>query len=509
MSTFTLLIIFTAIYWITCLAIGIWVSRVEVKKPSDFFLGGHSIGPVVMGLAMMATVFSAWFILGHQGSTWQVGFPYITNFAHIPLMGMLSVIFFGRLWAITRKNGYITPSEMYGDYFNSELLRILVVIVAVLYAIPYVALQLRGAGYVFNVLSGGVVSPQLGAFVLGLVVVLYVFLGGLKAAAITDSLQGVLLIIGAFLLGTTTISVVTKLSGGAGFWAQWYQGVVSVGESYITMPKTGAMWGWQYVLTFAIATCGIYMSPSYTMLVSAAKGPKVFKYQGLILMTGIMGIMYFIFTMIVGTGGRSILKELANSDALSLELIFNYMGPIPFCITAIGILAAMNSTAAGYLANTSTILARDLYLRYMNPKATPQFQVLMGRLMVLVIVGLAVIFSLVALDYLTILGSLATAFGLLMAPAVFGITYCPGVTKEGVNAGIIAGVIAVIITYFIYRYPWGIHMGGWGFIANAVVCSVVSLFTQKPAKDKILKTHGIWDKDIAAKMDTQYKSVSM
>ncbi len=51
--------------------------------------------------------------------------------------------------------------------------------------------------------------------------------------------------------------------------------------------------------------------------------------------------------------------------------------------TSLGILAAMNSTAAGYLANTSTILARDVYCRYVNPEASPKKQILMGRAMVL------------------------------------------------------------------------------------------------------------------------------
>lgn len=494
MSTFTLLVVCTAIYLIGCAAIGIWTSRVKVQKPSDFFLAGHSLGPIVLSLAMMATVFSAWFILGHQGLTWQLGFSYVAHYAHIPLMAMLGLLIFGRQWAISRRNGFITPSEMYGTYYDSEFIRVLVVIIAALYAIPYVALQLRGAGYVFNVLSGGQIDPVTGAIVLGIVVVLYVFMGGLKAAAITDTVQGILLYVGGALLAVTAVMVLSDMSQGSGFLAQWYKGIVAQGDSYITMPEAGKMWSWPYALTIAIATAGIYTSPSYTMLCFAASSPRIFKFQAFFIMALAMGFMYYIFSPLIGVGGKSIITKLANADALTLALIFDHMSPWMFVITALGILAAMNSTAAGYLANTSTILARDVYCRYINPAASPQRQVLMGRLMVLLIVLLAVIFSVSVLDYLVLLGTLATAFGMLMLPAILGITYMPGITRAGVTAGLVCGIIAVILTYFVWRHPLGIHTGGWGLIVNGTVCFIVSMFSVRPSLERIRQTHGIWDK---------------
>jgi SSS family solute:Na+ symporter len=504
MSNFTLLIICTVVYLAICCGIGIYTSRVEVKKASDFFLAGHSLGPIVLSLAMMATVFSAWFILGHQGLTWQEGFPYIAHYAHIPMMAMLGLMMFPRLWAIAKKNGFVTPAEMYGTYFNSEAIRILVLIIACLYAIPYVALQLRGAGYTFNILSGGRIDPTLGAVVLGIAVVFYVFLGGLRAAALTDTLQGCLLYVAAVFLGFTVVTVVLKAGGGqGGFFEIVKNAVATQGDGYITMPKLGAMWSWPYVLTIAMATAGIYFSPSYTMLTMAAQSNKLFKFQAFFIMALAMGLMYFFFSPLIGVGGRAIFTELPNADYLSLSLIFEHMGPVMFTVTSLGILAAMNSTAAGYLANTSSMMARDLYVRYMNPNASAGRQVVMGRLAIIVIVGLAVVFSVFVLDYLTLLGTLATAFGLLMAPAIFALCYCPSVTKDGVLWGLIAGIIAIILTYFVWRHPLGIHTGGWGFIANCIVCAIVSSFTEKPSMEMIHKFHGIWDmdavKEIAAK----------
>jgi Na+/proline symporter len=498
MDKFWLLIIVTAIYWLGCAAIGVLSFNRNVKKPADFFLANRGLGGFVLSMAMMATVFSAWFILGHQGLTYAQGFSYIAHYAHIPLMAMISIALFSRIWAVGRRFEFVTPSEMFGTYFKSETIRVLIIILAIFYAIPYVALQLRGAGYVFNVLSGGEVSPIRGAVVLGIVVVLYVFLGGLKAAAITDTIQGILLWVGGFILAMTAIYVLSQRAGDAGWMFQWSQGARAVGDSNITMPEVGKMWSWPYCISIAFATAGIYTSPAFCMWTFAAASPRIFRFQGLFVMALAMGMMYFVFSPLIGIGGRSFISNLENTDALTLELIFNHMGPIPFVITAVGILAAMNSTAAAYLANTSTILARDVYLRYVNPKASPQKQVFMGRLMVLAIVGVAVIFSLSVLDYLVLLGTLATAFGLLMTPSLLAVSYMPGITRAGVISGLVCGIIAIILSYFVWRHPFGIHTGGWGFIANVAACTLVSMVTKKVPQETIAKFHGIWEKSLAS-----------
>jgi Na+/proline symporter len=499
-----MLLIATVIYLVTCIAIGIWSSTKKVVKASDFFLAGHSFGPLILSLTMMATVFSAWFILGHQGTMWTLGFPYIAHFMHVPLLALSGAIFFPRLWAICRRNGYITPSELYGEYFGGDFIRILVVVVAVLYAIPYVALQLRGAGFVFNTLSGGEIPVVTGSIVLGIAVILYVFLGGLRATAITDTIQGILLLAAAVILAVVTLSVVGQITGKP-FLEAFKEGIVAAGTPYYTLPALGQMYSWPYILSVSIVIAGINFAPPYTMIVASAKSPRIFRFQSFVVMSVIMGFMYYIFSPMVGVGGRNIISKLANPDSLTLEIVFNYMGPVSFLITSLGILAAMNSTAAGYLANTSTIFARDIYCRYINPNASPKKQVYIGRFMVLFIVVLAALFSVVFLDLLTILGSLATSFGIQMMPAMLAVTYCPKITREGVEWGIITGCVAVIFTYFIVRYPLGIHMGGWGLAINFIVCFIISSMTQKPAAKSLERTHGIWDRENFGALEAKAK----
>ena len=493
-SKFVWLIVAVAIYWIGCALVGLWSYKQKINEPADFFLAGRTLGPVVLSLAMMATVFSAWFILGHQGLTYQSGFPYIAHYAHIPLMAMIGILIFTRQWALGRKFGFMTPSEMFGAYYGGELIRILALAIAIIYSIPYVALQLRGAGYVFNTLSRGVIDPLAGSILLGSVIIIYVFLGGIRSAAITNSLQGLLLWVGGFLLAVTVVGVLGKASTGAGALGTWYQGFQGLGANYVTLPKAGEVWGWPYILTIALATSGIYMSPAFTVWSFTAASPKIFKFQGFFVMALAMGLMYYVFSPIIGVGSRSIILELANVDSLTPSLIFQYMPTWAFVITSLGILAAMNSTADSYLAAVAGILSRDLYLRYINKTATTEQQVKANRGMVLVMILISFVFTMFVLDYLVLLGTLATAFGLLLMPAILGVTYMPKITRAGVNAGLIAGIITIILTYFVWRHPLGIHTGGWGFIVNWVFVIVVSAFSEKPSAEMIERFHGTFEK---------------
>ena len=67
------------------------------------------------------------------------------------------------------------------------------VLVAFLFSVPYLGVQLKASGSLFNVLSDGLISVNLGMFALTTVVVIYVASGGLKSVAYVDCAQAVLL----------------------------------------------------------------------------------------------------------------------------------------------------------------------------------------------------------------------------------------------------------------------------------------------------------------------------
>jgi len=57
------------------------------------------------------------------------------------------------------------------DYFRSDTMRLLTVLVALIFSIPYLGLQLRASGFLFNVLTDGLFHLNVGMWLLSLVVI--------------------------------------------------------------------------------------------------------------------------------------------------------------------------------------------------------------------------------------------------------------------------------------------------------------------------------------------------
>ena len=73
---------------------------------------------------------------------------------------------------------------MYSDYYGGNSIRVLTVIVAFLFSVPYLGIQLRASGALFNVLTDGLISTNLGMILLTSVVVIYVASGGLRSVGL-------------------------------------------------------------------------------------------------------------------------------------------------------------------------------------------------------------------------------------------------------------------------------------------------------------------------------------
>ena len=476
----TVLLIGVVAYWAFCILVGV-VTFGKTKSPADYFVAGRTLGPFVVALAMLATVQSAWMMMGHQGLEAVAGLPYVVYYIHIPLMGLFALFFFAPQWLLGKKFGFISPGEMFGSYYG-DLTRILMVVLGVMYVVPYMAMQLIGGGTIFEVLTKGQVPYLAGALLMATVVVIYIFLGGLRAAAITDTFQGILLVLGVFCLAGV---VLANLPGGLiGF----LEGIKQLPREWRLMPGAGGAWPWQYVLTFAIAPIGIFTSPIYTMWAFSSKTPRVFRWQMFIVWAGIAGFYYFILSPIIGGGGRMLFGLLPKTDALTPTVLM-LAPPLLALIIAIAVFAAMNSTADAYMAVISAILSRDVFKHFLKRDATPSQEVLFGRLMVIVVVAIGMGFALTTTDVISLIGGLASAFGLQTIPALLGIVYWRRLTPAGVNAGLVAGLIGVFLTYSVWKYPFMIHCGVWGLAANFVVAYVVSLFTAPVPKETQDKFH--------------------
>ena len=518
-AKFIWLIAFVGLYWAYCLFWGFKGAR-SAKTSADYFLAGRSIGVWVFVLAATATSFSGWTFVGHPGKIFTDGLPYAFASFYALTIPLTGVLFLRRQWVLGNAYKYITPGEMYSDYYGGNAIRLLTVLVAFLFSVPYLGVQLKASGSLFNVLSDGLVSVNLGMFALTAVVVIYVASGGLKSVAYVDCAQAILLAIGIAILGGITIHY-------AGGWGGFTSGLANLVNADITSGQNltpdgysmkvaipgsiqmvsagskavGGSWTGIMCMTYMFALMGIQSSPAFSMWAFSNKTPQAFRWQQVVASSLVVGVLLFTFTIFQGMGGHVLVEngilENINDKNLVPELINLLSDAAPWLLGLLAVcaLAAMQSTGSAYMSTFSAMVTRDIYTKYISPEASDKTQKMYGRIFVVIVAGAALIVAANATQAIVMLGGLAVAYGFQMFPALIGLCYYKGFTTRGVVFGLIAGLIAVTLTDKTsawFGVPWGaypltIHSAGWGILFNLLTAFSISFLSGEPEAMKLAK----------------------
>ena len=496
------LFVFVILYWAYCIFWGI-KSAMAAKTASDYFIAGRRLSLWVFVLAATATSFSGWTFMGHPGLIYRDGFQYAYASFYTITIPFTGVMFLKRQWMLGKRFGYVTPGEMLSDYFRGDAIRILVVLVALLFSIPYLGLQLRASGFLFNVLTDNLLSIEVGMWILSAVVFIYVASGGLRAVAYVDTLQCILLMMGIAIIGIIALSYVggwSKLNDGifalSQFDVESAKAGVKAGTNgkmtpdgfshYIAIPgviqfvsngpsAVGGAWTGVMVLTYMFALMGIQSAPAFSMWSFSNTSPKPFAPQQVWASSFVIGLILFFFTAMQAMGAHLLgadtafmaahpehvnnvlstelqgkdLMEVAGKQGAVVPLLIGLMGttaPWLVGLLAVCALAAMQSTGAAYMSTAGGMLTRDLLKHFVMPNASHGAQKFWGRVGVGIIVLAALVVATTSSDALVLLGGLAVAYGFQMWPSLMAVCWFPWLTRQGCVVGLIAGLIAVTCT---------------------------------------------------------------
>ena len=524
------LFVFVLLYWAYCIFWGVKCAM-SAKTATDYFIAGRKLSLWVFVLAATATSFSGWTFMGHPGLLYRDGFQYAYASFYAITIPFTGVMFLKRQWILGKRYGFVTPGEMLSTYFKGDTIRLLTVLVALCFSIPYLGLQLRASGFLFNVLTDGALSVDVGMWMLSAIVFIYVASGGLRAVAYVDTLQCVLLMAGITAIGIIALSYVggwTKLNEGIAALALFdtkrtpdgfshYVAIPGVIQWVSTGPKAiGGAWTGIMILTYMFALMGIHSSPAFSMWAFANTNPRPFAPQQVWASSFGIGLILFFFTAMQGMGGHLLgadtafmaahpehvnnvlgaglggtdLMQSAGKQGMLIPQLIGLMAdaaPALVGLLAVCALAAMQSTGAAYMSTAGGMLVRDLFKRYLMPNASHGQQKFWGRIGVLVIVLAALVVATTSKDALVLLGGLAVAFGFQMWPPLMAVCYFPWFTRQGITCGLAAGIVAVVCTETVGqsfgitawgRWPLTIHSAGWGIFFNLGIAVIVSAMTQ-------------------------------
>ncbi len=532
--------IFVFLYLAIVLYIGIFAFRRAKGKEEaeDYFLASRSLGPFVFLFSLFGTNMTAFAILGSSGHAFSNGIVTFGLMASSSgLVIPLSLFFIGtRVWALGKRYGFMTPVQMFRDRWECGHIGTAIFVVQAVLLVPYIIIGIMGGGTTLNVISGGVVPYWFGGAIVAMVVMSYVFFGGMRGTAWVNTFQTVLFL----LFGAVALIVIGVGMGGFRSAAQAMASSPALAPlltrerisplyffSYTFIPLSAI--AFPHILIFCLTARKMVQFKKtvifYPLCILAIWLPCVF-----------LGVMANRVTdipqvkakqearRVLATQGKAMapeardeLREQAAGDDIIMLLLQRYAPLWLAGLLGAGIMAAVMASDSQILA-LSTMFTEDVFAFYGGKRRFGEtVQVQTGRIFIVLITMFAYAIALRAPETIFEL-AIQYAFSgyAALSPLLVAALFWRGSTKWGALATTVwvaVAVVAVAIfqhfvpapapgpatvvwslggTEVLTRTPGGTAVFGFMpvvpmVIISAILMYVVSLMTRKPAEATIAK----------------------
>ncbi len=401
---------------------------------TEYYVGGRSLGGVVVGISFFATFASTNSYIGHAGKGYDYGMPWMVMAAFIVVFTWLSwAVVAPRMRAFTSHWDALTLPDYLAARFGASngALRVAAAGVILLSSLLYLVAIFKGAG---NLFERFLQIPYEAAVGLTLLIVMaYTSIGGFVSVVRTDVVQGVLMILGS----VTIFGFVFHAAGGAAAF-----------PVLVAAPETEHLFTLSAGIPFVVLL-GIALSGSLKPLVDprqisrfyALKDERSVRVGIWVAVGGIALIQFCLFP--VGVLARLLLDGVADTDMV-VPMLINDTAIFPMWVVdflVVAMLAAAMSSMDSVLLVSASVLYKDV-VESVHPTAHPLTWTRIG------VVGCSVLAAAIALNppggivEITIFsGSL---YAVCFFPAIlFGLHWHRG-TASGVLASMGAGVLVLL-----------------------------------------------------------------
>ena len=494
--------------FLTIIFIGLMVfvglySRKQARSVDGFVLGGRTVGPWLTAFAYGTSYFSAVVFVGYAGQFgWKYGLSSTwIGIGNAVIGSLLAWLVLGkRTKLMTQHIESRTMPDFFGTRYQSQGLRVTASVIAFVFLIPYTAGVYKGISTLFEMGFG--IDYQYCVIFMAVFTAVYVILGGYKATAMNDFIQGVIMLFGI----VTVIAAVLNTQGGLAA-AVDKLAQMPADNSAETNGGFASIFGpdpWNLLGVVVLTSLGTWGLPQMVGKFYSITDEKAIK-RGTIIST--------VFALVVAGGcyflggfGRLFgMPPVLPSGKLDFDAIVpSMLVTLPDFIIALVVLLVLSasmSTLASLVLTSSSTMTLDLI--YRDKKALPG-EVQEGSIddevsekvehrkvvvMRVLIVFFIVISLLIALNPPTFIaqlmgiswGALAGAF---LAPFMMGL-YWRGVTTTAVWACFVWGVGLTVVNMLLGNPINPINCGAIAMVGGFPVVWLVSLFTKKMNKNTI------------------------
>lgn len=364
MSYSAILITVLVIYMIVNLVIGLYASKVQAKKDAaagkgfvnNYFIGGRSMGGLVLAMTLIATFTSASSFIGGPGVAYSRGLSWVyLSMIQVPTAFIILGILGKKFAIIARKTDAVTVTDYLRSRYKSPAVVIISSIALILFFMAQMVSQFLGGAILFETVTG---MPYICGLVLfGVVVIMYTAIGGFQAVVITDTIQGLIMVLGSFLILYTIIKVgggleaiTTKLNTVSPVWSD----ITSGG----TLAKNFLMSFWVLV---GVGVLGLPQTAVRGMGFKNTKSLHDAMIYGTIVVGFLMLVMHFSGVLIPAILDPA---EVKTPDYVIPAVVMKHMNPVMAGLFIAAPLSAVMSTVSALLLLASAALIKDLYLNY-------------------------------------------------------------------------------------------------------------------------------------------------
>jgi Na+/proline symporter len=447
------------------------------RSPSDHFLAGRELGVFVLFLTLYATAYSGNSLLGYPGEAYRRGFSWVMSVGFMMSVIVCFHLLVPRLRPLAVRHGFVTPGDWVRHRFGAEpggrALGFAVAVLMTLALANYLFAQLKAMGVLAELVTGGIISYELGVLVLSGVILAYETLGGMRAVAWTDAGQSILMFVG---LG----ALLTWLLGEAGGLDALTAAIQAARPAAVAVPDAVECANWASTIVLMGLASVLY--PQAIQRVYAARSGEVLKRA-----FAIMTFMPLVTTFVVFLIGLAAIPRFAGLDTVGADgvmpLLLGAWADLGtgFAVAAVvvflGALAAIMSTADSVLLSLGSIGAEDLAGRRRDATDTTR----LGKRIAGVGMGVVTVLALVARD-ITLWGLIELKMELLVqcVPAFLLALHWRGLRARPTLVGLVVGAaIAIAGVALGAKRIDGVHVGVIGVAVNVAIATAGSWLARR------------------------------
>ncbi|MEU6080629.1 sodium:solute symporter family protein [Streptomyces sp. NPDC047108] len=323
---------------------------------AEWSVGGRSLGAVFIWVLMAGEGYTSFSYLGAAGWGYTYGAPVLYVIAYMSCGYAAGYVVGPMLWAYARRHGLVGITDIVAHRFGSRWLGAAVAVLATVFLLPYIQLQITGMGVVVSTISYGAVSLNWAYFLAFLVTTGFVVVSGLRGSAWVSVLKDVL-VIGT--LGFLAVYVPLHYFGGYG---ELFARLAEERGAWLTFPghdSPGLGEGW-FVTTSLLNALTVVIFPTTVAGYLGARSADALRRNAIWLPC--YNVLLFV-PMLLGMAALFVVPELAGADS-NLALFKLVVDSLPaWAVGVIGVAAALSSIVpmAVFMLVIGTMWGRSVF----------------------------------------------------------------------------------------------------------------------------------------------------